>query len=84
MSELIVIGTKGREKYRWDTDSPESLEEAKKVFENKLAEGYAAFKILQVQDARMREAATTLLGEQLHEFDPKAETIQMTPPLVGG
>jgi hypothetical protein len=64
------------------------------MFEEKLAEGYAAFKIfsseyttdlggksgtLLVQNQRQK-----LMGEQLQEFDSKAETIQMTPPMVGG
>ena len=88
MSQLIVLERRGRKRYAWDPEQEISVEAARRIFESKLSEGYAAFKIFQERSgAAMQQqeiAEETVLGEQLHEFDSKARTIQMTPPMVGG
>ncbi len=93
MSQLIVLEREGRKKYEWNPEEEKSIETARRIFENKLSEGYAAFKLyrntvtsssgLQQQQQQMIHS-TTLMGEQMQEFDNRAETIQMTPPMVGG
>ena len=83
MSQLIVLGGRNgsRQTYEWNPIEPTAIEKAKQIFENKLSEGYAAFKIMR---ASRGGSAQQLVGEQLNEFDSRAETIQMTPPMVGG
>lgn len=85
MSQLIVLEKNGKKKYEWNAEEQRSSEIAREIFERKLDEGYAAFKLFQAQTAQTSKlSSTTLMGEQLHEFDSKAETIQLTPPMVGG
>lgn len=81
MSQLVVLGGRSgsRQTYEWNPNETRAIEKARQIFEDKLSEGYAAFKIM-----RASRSGQQLVGEQLHEFDSKAETIQMTPPMVGG
>lgn len=81
MSQLIVLGGRkgGRQTYEWNLREDATVVKARQIFEGKLSEGYAAFKIM-----RASRSGQQLVGEQLHEFDNKAETIQMAPPIVGG
>jgi hypothetical protein len=82
MSQLVVLGGKNgsRQTYEWGQSETKAIEKARQIFEDKLAEGYAAFKIMRAS----RTSGQQLVGEQLQEFDSRAETIQMTPPMVGG
>ena len=84
MSQLIVLGGRNgsRQTFEWDTSETAALKKARQIFEDKLSEGYAAFKITRASSGRSQQQQ--LVGEQLHEFDSRAETIQMTPPMVGG
>ena len=93
MSQLIVLEREGKKKYEWNPEEEKSVETARRIFENKLSEGYAAFKLFQSrnmvdtggpQQQTQLIHSTTLMGEQMQEFDNRAETIQMTPPMVGG
>jgi predicted phage tail protein len=81
MSQLVVLGGKNgsRQIYEWRQNEIKAIERARQIFQDKLSEGYAAFKIM-----RASRTGQQLVGEQLHEFDSMAETIQMTPPMVGG
>lgn len=81
MSQLVVLGGRdgSRQTYEWNPSETSAAVKARQIFEDKLAEGYAAFKIM-----RASRNGQQLVGEQLHEFDNKAETIEMTAPIVGG
>jgi siroheme synthase len=81
LSQLVVLGGRNgsRQTYEWNPSERDAVLKAKKIFEHKLSEGYAAFKIMKAS-----RSGQQLVGEQLHDFDNKAETIQMTPPMVGG
>ncbi|MGI0091456.1 MAG: hypothetical protein ACREBS_07085 [Nitrososphaerales archaeon] len=83
MSQLIILGGRNgsRQTYEWNPSELKALGKAKQIFEDKLTEGYAAFKLMRASRSQQEQQ---LVGEQLHEFDSKAETIQMTPPMVGG
>jgi len=103
MSQLIVLGRNGgKQEYQWSPEKVGSVRSAQKIFEEKLEEGYAAFKIFRASSSSKRSSTSvqvsqqqeqelltptiqqTVMGEQIHEFDSRAETIQMTPPMVGG
>ena len=82
MSQLIVLGggrRGNREIFEWHPTEVKTIAKAKQIFEDKLSEGYAAFRIM-----RASRSGQQLVGEQVHEFDSRAETIQMTPPMAGG
>lgn len=81
MSQLVILERKGRQTYEWNESETRTIRKARQIFEDKLSEGYAAFKIMRASRSR---SGQQLVGEQLHEFDSKAETIQMAPPMVGG
>ena len=96
MSQLIIYAKDGRKSYEWNPEHPKSVNKARKIFEKRLIEGYAAFEIFRVNsqetslNENSRELSTQLVrqtvvsGEQIHEFDSRAGTIHMTPPMVGG
>jgi hypothetical protein len=89
MSQLIILEKDGKRQFEWSPEQPSSIEKAKRIFENKMADGYAAFRIFRSRTTVGNSGGALiqqqkLLGEQLQEFDSSADTIQMTPPMVGG
>jgi hypothetical protein len=75
MGTLAVLDrTHGDLTIGWDPNSAPEIEQAQASFDSLIAEGHMAYKT--TKDGGK--------GEQIHKFDPKAERIVMSPPLVGG
>ena len=75
MSELAILDKSGDVKVAWDTGNAEEVAFARRAFVEQRKKGFAAFR---VSGANWRK------GEAITEFDPEAERIIMTPPIVGG
>ena len=60
----------------WREDDKKSLEEAQKIFKEKLKDGWLAFKVNMEEPDRR--------GTLLRDFDEKSEKIIMVPPVQGG
>jgi len=58
----------------WDKNSPDEIENAQATFDDMVAKGHLAYRVDKEGGKK----------EQLHKFDPKAERIILSPPLVGG
>jgi hypothetical protein len=71
---LCILDRTGDTKIIWDPAKQDEVDVAKKSFSDLIAKGYRAFKV----------AASGNKGEQIREFDPKAEKIILAPALVGG
>ena len=74
MSVLRIMDHNGDTEAKWDIDNAVSVKKAKREFDDALFyKRYQAFRI----DGPGG-------GELIREFDPKAETIVMNAPLIGG
>jgi hypothetical protein len=73
MSKLRVLNQSGDTTLEWDVKDPISVEAVEKEFNQIIKEGYMAFKV---------DSPTE--GELIRNFDPTAEEIIMTAPMVGG
>ncbi len=58
----------------WDKDKPEEVKAAKKQYDDLLKKGYFGYTV----DKNGKK------GRKINEFDPDAEMIIMSTPLVGG
>ncbi|WP_309493167.1 hypothetical protein [Candidatus Hecatella orcuttiae] len=70
MGELKVFLE--NKKVKWSESDPSSVEEAKKIFQEKLKQGWLAYK----RKKHLRKVTT--------EFDPEADEITLAPPVAGG
>lgn len=73
-SRMELMGKDGDTKLMWDKHSEDEVEAAKTTFNTLKKKRYLAFKAN--KDGSQ--------GEQMTEFDPKAERIIMVPPMAGG
>lgn len=73
-SELAVMDQTGDTKYMWDKNSPDEVKQAEKTFNKFKKKNYIAYKV-------KRNGGK---GEVINTFDPKAEKIIMSSPIVGG
>lgn len=71
--ELCVLDHSGHRSLTWDDATSEGAAIAKSTLDDLRAQGYAAYSL----DAKGD-------GKVIWEFDPEAERIVVTPPLVGG
>jgi len=71
---LCVLDHTGDTKTVWDRRNEAEVTAAKAQFEALTGAGYLAFSV----------AKDGSKGEQIREFDPDAEKIILSPPLVGG
>jgi hypothetical protein len=71
---ISTLDQSGDFKVTWSHDNADEVEIARGTYEKLKKKGYAAFRML---DRGQR-------GEQIREFDPRAEQIIMVPPVVGG
>ena len=71
--KLAVMGPKGDAEIHWDSEDEESIDAAKKMFEDLIEKGYMAYRCTDVGK-----------GEQIRKFDSDLEEIVMTPPVGGG
>lgn len=72
--EMAIMDITGDTKIMWDRNAPAEVETARASFDKLKAKGYLAYTVKKNGDP----------GEQIHAFDPAAEKIIMSPPLVGG
>jgi len=73
LAKIIVLSSKGDDVLEFKPDNAAAVNEAQALFDRLRSQKYAAFKV---------DGATQ--GEQIRSFDPNAETILMTPPIVAG
>lgn len=72
---LSTLDRTGDTRVMWDSRNKAEVKAAKDQFETLLASGYMAYKA---------EGKEGLKGEQIREFDKKAERIILVKPPVGG
>lgn len=71
---MAIMGKEGDTKIMWSADRPEEVENARNSFNSLREKRYLAFRVNEKGDK----------GEQMKEFDPKAEKIILVPPMAGG
>ena len=74
-SVMCEMSEAGDVKTFWNRNNQEEIGVAADTFRRLKAKGYTGYKLA---------ADGNTKGEVLHEFDPKAERIVLTPPFVGG
>ncbi len=72
--EMRIIDKTGDTKIIWDKDNADEAAAAKKVFDDLKKKKFMAYKVDDHGDK----------SEVIREFDPNAEKLIMSPPLVGG
>lgn len=73
-STMAVMGKEGDTKTVWNKDNPDEVEAARAQFNTLKTKGYLAFKVKDDGDK----------GEMIKEFDPSAQKIILSPPVMGG
>lgn len=73
MGNLSILDAKGDIKIKWDADNREEIKLAEKAFDDAKAKRFTAFKM----EGRVK-------GSIMKKFDKNAESILMTPPMLGG
>ncbi|MGH2620154.1 MAG: hypothetical protein ACRDHG_06230 [Anaerolineales bacterium] len=79
MSKIYVMGREGHTTVEWVTAPDVGTEQrtaAEELFKARLAEGYAAFRVVP------GDALST--AERIETFDPEAERIVLVPRIAGG
>jgi hypothetical protein len=71
---MAIMGKSGDERITWNSNDQLDTARAKKIFDDLIASGHLAF--------RIKDGSTK--GEQISEFDPKAQRLLMSPALRGG
>ncbi len=75
-SRFEIMGKEGDTKSIWDKNNPDEVEAARKQFDFLVTQKkYAAFYVTGKDGEK---------GEQMRNFDPKAERIIFVPPMAGG
>jgi hypothetical protein len=74
ISTLIVLDETGDTRLMWDPRIKDEVKSSKELFDKMKKKGYLAYTVKKNGDP----------GEVIHEFDPKAGKIIMTPQMVGG
>ena len=74
MGTLAVLDRSGDTKTLWNPDNQAEVDAAKATFTSLRAKGYLAYRVI----------GDGAKGEQIQAFDPRAGSIILTPPLVGG
>jgi hypothetical protein len=74
MGQLRQLNRKGDMKLSWSSDNEQEVAAAKKIFDDKIKEGWAAF-------AERRLGGK---GDKVKTFDSDAERIVLVPPIAGG
>lgn len=73
MSVLRVLTNKGDTLLEWNRTDAKSIEQVKAEFDAMMASGFQAFRV---------DSPTE--GEMIRTFDPEADTIIMSVPMMGG
>lgn len=72
---LAIMDHTGDTKIIWDKNQPDEVDNARETFNRLKKKGYLAFKV---------EGKDGTKGEVVREFDPNAERMILSPPVVGG
>jgi len=75
MGTLRIMGQRGDEPFSWDPEDPASVEEARKVFEERKKAGYRIYRV---------ERKPQRTGDPVTEFDPTAGEYLFAMPMRGG
>lgn len=77
MGRMQVMGaTTGDKEITWLPDKPKQVDKARKAFDEHIASGGKAFKVVVEQ--------VTKRGKEIKKFDPAAERIILAAPVAGG
>lgn len=71
MSVMLISGREDSRRVEWDAADEESVAKAKAIFDKEV-------------ETSLAYVDTPTKKEQIREFDPLAESIVVTRPLVGG
>lgn len=74
MGQMRTMGKEGDVRIVWDADDDESVEIARKTFDEGRAKGYNAYAVRRKGEK----------GEVVRTFDREAEKIILAPPMAGG
>jgi hypothetical protein len=72
---MSTLGRSGDVRAMWDRKNKDEVAAARRQFEDLTGRGYMAYRAEGKKGER---------GEQIREFDPKAERIILVKPLAGG
>jgi len=73
--QMSVMGREGDTKIIWDKDNEDEVDNARRSFDDLRAKGYIAYEVTGKDGSK---------GKLMTEFDPDAERIILSPPMVGG
>lgn len=74
VGELCIMDHTGDTKLIWNPNNEDETSAARTMFNSLKKKGHIAYRVSSGGDK----------GEVMTEFDPRAEKIIMTPPVVGG
>lgn len=74
MSELIILDQTGDTKVIWDRKNQDEVDAAREQYNSLKKKGYMAYSVK--EDGEKKKV--------IHDFDPEAEKLILTPPLRGG
>ena len=72
--EMRVMSKTGDTRIIWDPGNEDEVKQAKKTFDDLVKKRFRPFKV----------TGEGKKGEQIKEFDPKAEKLILAPPMAGG
>lgn len=72
MNEFKVLDPNGHTRTAWDTDSPEEVETARRIFDQLMGRGYRAFRMGAGEGVPQRN------------FDPQDKETLLVPPIRAG
>jgi hypothetical protein len=72
---MAILDRLGDTKVMWDKNDPNEVAAAKATFDSLKAKGFLAYSVKGKKGDK---------GEVIKQFDPEAERLIMSPPLVGG
>jgi len=72
---MAILDRTGDTKLIWDCESKDEVDNARETFNRLRKKGYLAYKVVGKEGNK---------GEQIHEFDPDAERIILSPAMKGG
>jgi len=76
--QISLLNQKGHTQTTWDTEKPETVEAARRVFARLMRQGCSAYAM------EAAPVAGSPSGTLIREFDPEVATIVIHRPLVGG
>lgn len=76
MGKIRMLNSRGDVATAWAPTDTEATAAAKELFDEKVGGGYLAYTTTIEEGTRK--------GDVIKEFDPLADTIVLTPPMIGG